>query len=100
VLRWDRRQLPCFTQWKNTGASADGYVTGLEPGTDYPNARRFERERNRVVRLEPGASHRAVLDVEILTSRTEVAALEREVAALQSRAPTVHSAPQPKYSPV
>ena len=100
ALRYDRRQLPCFTQWKNTAALEDGYVTGLEPGTNYPNVRRFERERGRVVRLERGSKHRCELEVEVCASRTEVAALEREIAALTPRTPVVHPRPQPRYSPV
>ena len=31
-LRWNKAQLPCFTQWKCTQPEPDGYVTGLEPG--------------------------------------------------------------------
>jgi hypothetical protein len=100
VLRFDRRQLPCFTQWKNTAAAADGYVTGLEPGTNFPNPRRFERERGRVVRLQPGASYTAILEAEIAATSDEVAAVEREVARLTPPSPVVHAKPQPKYSPV
>ena len=100
VLRFDRRQLPCFTQWKNTAAAADGYVTGLEPGTNFPNNRRFERERGRVVVLQPGASYRAGLEIEIASTRDEVAAVEREIALLAAPQPVVHAKPQPKYSPV
>src|SRR5262245_21763878 len=44
VLRWSRQELPCFTVWKNTAAIEDGYVTGLEPATNYPNFRSFERQ--------------------------------------------------------
>ena len=51
VLRFPDDQLPAFTLWKNTGGLRDGYVTGLEPGTNYPNARPFEQARNRVVTL-------------------------------------------------
>src|SRR5262249_43433773 len=29
-------QLPFFTQWKNTTAVEEGYLTGLEPGTGFP----------------------------------------------------------------
>ncbi len=36
VLRFRNDQLPAFTLWKNTGGLRDGYVTGLEPGTNYP----------------------------------------------------------------
>ncbi len=53
-LGFDKRQLPCFTLWKNTGALADGYVTGIEPATNYPNPRSFEGQQGRVVKLPPG----------------------------------------------
>ena len=50
LLRFNKKELPAFTQWKNTASLADGYVTGLEPATDYPNGKAFERskERNRI----------------------------------------------------
>ena len=51
VLEFRTDQLPAFTLWKNTAGLRDGYVTGLEPGTNYPNPRPFEQARNRVVRL-------------------------------------------------
>src|SRR5204863_439137 len=62
-LRYLKAQLPCFTVWKNTQAEADGYVTGLEPGTNYPNLKTFEREKGRVVKLAPGASYVARLEI-------------------------------------
>ncbi len=40
-LYWNVKQLPCFTLWKNETAEQDGYVTGLEPGTNFPNPRSF-----------------------------------------------------------
>lgn len=46
--------LPYFTQWKNTVGEADGYVTGLEPGTGFPNPRSFEEAKGRLVALAPG----------------------------------------------
>jgi hypothetical protein len=101
VLRYDKRQLPCFTQWKNTGALQDGYVTGLEPGTNFPNPRRFERERGRVLKIEPGKSYRCLLDVEICSTSDQVAAVERQIAALSASVqPTIHPKPHPRYSPV
>src|SRR5262249_21137454 len=54
VLRINRNELPCFTVWKNTGAVEDGYVTGLEPATNYPNFKSFEREQGRVRLLPAG----------------------------------------------
>ena len=29
------KELPYLTMWKNTGDVRDGYVTGIEPGTNY-----------------------------------------------------------------
>ena len=74
-------QLPCFTLWKNTAAIADGYVTGLEPGTGFPNPRQVEREAGRVPRLAPGETRCFALDFAIHDSRAQVAAA---VAAVQS----------------
>ena len=45
AVRFNRNDLPCFTVWKNTGAVEDGYVTGLEPATSYPNFKGFERKQ-------------------------------------------------------
>jgi hypothetical protein len=101
VLRFDKRQMPYFTQWKNTAALEDGYVTGLEPGTNFPNARKFERERGRVVKIKSGESYRCQLTIEICSTRAEVAAIEAEVRTLAgSMPPTIHATPQAKFSPV
>jgi hypothetical protein len=53
-LEFNLQQLPCFTLWKNTTAEKDGYVTGLEPGTNYPNPRSFEGQHRRFVKLNSG----------------------------------------------
>ena len=42
-LKFNQRQLPCFTLWKNTTAAEDGYVTGLEPGTNFSESAKFRR---------------------------------------------------------
>ena len=57
-ISWSLKELPYLTVWKNTGAAADGYVTGIEPGTNYPNNRSVEREAGRVPKLAPGESHK------------------------------------------
>ena len=56
AVRFNRNDLPCFTVWKNTGAVEDGYVTGLEPATNYPNFKGFERKQGRVRTLAAGRS--------------------------------------------
>lgn len=94
ALRFATAQLPCFTLWKQTGGLKDGYVTGLEPATNYPNPTPYEAERGRVVRLDPGASHVAETILEILDSPQAVADAEAEVKRLSGgQAPTIHSGP-------
>jgi len=100
AVRFDKRQLPCFSLWKNTAAVEDGYVTGLEPGTNYPNLKRFERERGRVIKLPAGGSYTAELSIEAVAGRSDVERLEREVAELQKQAERqVHRQPVEKWSP-
>jgi len=53
------RGLPCFTVWKCTQAVENGYVTGLEPATNFPNSRSFERKHGRVPVLKPGEVYTA-----------------------------------------
>jgi hypothetical protein len=94
----DRAQLPCYTLWKNTTTSPDGYATGLEPATNFPNRRTFEGQRGRVVRLQPGGRVRFALGLEIHAGPGEVAAAEKQVAALQAGTePRVFDKPQPDW---
>ena len=91
--------MPAFTQWKNTASVADGYVTGLEPATDYPNGKAFERAQGRLATMGPGESRRSELAIEVLDEAPAVAAVQAEIAQLQQRAERqVHSAPIAKYS--
>jgi hypothetical protein len=93
-LRFDRTELPAFTLWKNTGGLKSGYVTGLEPGTNYPNPKPFEQERGRVVTLPPGGTHVATTTLEVLASLDEVRRVEAEIREIQKQgAPTIHKAP-------
>jgi len=99
VLRFNKRELPAFTQWKNTAAESDGYVTGLEPATDFPNAKVFERERGRVVEMAPGETYRTALTMEVCDSASSVAKVADEIAALQKKGKrAVHREPIAKYS--
>jgi hypothetical protein len=94
ALRFRRDELPAFTLWKNTGGLKSGYVTGLEPGTNYPNPRPFEKQRGRVVTLPPGGSHTAVTTLEVLATRDDVARVEAEIREIQKQVtPTIHKGP-------
>ncbi len=99
LLRFSLKDFPCFTLWKNTAGTADGYVTGLEPATAYPNVRRFEREQKRVITLAGGESRTTEIRIETLESKKDVKAAEAEIAKLQKTAKgTVHPEPVPTLS--
>ncbi len=101
LVRFSLKDFPCFTLWKNTAGNADGYVTGLEPATSYPNTRRFEREKGRVLTLAGGESRATTLVVESLNTKKAVKAVEAEIKALQKTAKgTVHSQPIARFSDV
>jgi hypothetical protein len=98
-LSWRADTLPCFALWKNQGGLADGYVTGLEPATNFPNPRSFEEQQGRVVPLGPGQSVRFDLALEHLAGE-RLAAARAAIAALVAAPPQIHSSPRPGWSPV
>jgi len=95
ALRFDIRQMPCFTLWKCTQSLEDGYVTGLEPGVNFPNARAFEEAQGRVQTLAPGESALLETTLEVLGSAHEVAAVESEIQRIQEQggAAVIHRTP-------
>ena len=100
TMRWNKKQLPCFCQWKHTAGPSEGYVTGMEPATNYPNLKTFERERGRVLTLDAGQRYVIDLAMEIQETPEQVAAIEAEVAALMKQKKTiVHPQPIAKWSP-
>ncbi len=99
ALRFNRQELPCFTLWKNTAALEDGYVAGLEPGTNFPNFKSFERQQGRVPVLPPGGHWESSWSVEVHDSAAGVAGVLKEVVSLQSQAKVVvHRGPQGRFS--
>ncbi len=82
VVHFQTKTLPYFTQWKNTVAEADGYVTGLEPGTGFPNPRSFEEEKGRLVQLGPGESTEFRLKLEGVSDALRVQRMENEISDL------------------
>jgi hypothetical protein len=99
VLRFHKDQLPAFTLWKNTAGLRDGYVTGLEPGTNYPNPRPFEQARKRVVALPVDGHYVAETGLEVLASAEAVANVKAEIARIQSRVtPHVNQTPTEPFA--
>ncbi len=72
LMRWSTSSLPYLTIWKNTAALADGYVTGIEPGTGYPFNRRVERHFGRVPQLAAGESVAFELEYSLLSDSREI----------------------------
>ncbi len=71
-LALNTEELPCFSIWKYEASEEEGYVVGLEPGTNYPNPKPFERSRGRVPVLQPGESHSILLGFELMNTAEQV----------------------------
>jgi hypothetical protein len=101
ALRFSPDELPCFTVWKNTAGLEEGYVTGLEPATNFPNLKTFERAQGRVRKLPPGGRWECRLSLEVADSASAVGSLMAEVARIQALVPAVvHRSPQPHFSQI
>jgi hypothetical protein len=97
-LAFSLKELPYFTLWKNTAAEADGYVTGLEPGTNYPYNRRIERQFGRVPKLAPGEKYSATIDFGVHVGKDDVRRVADRITALQAGRKTTTD-PQPAKPP-
>ncbi|MEM7231948.1 MAG: aldose 1-epimerase family protein [Planctomycetota bacterium] len=95
-VTWSTSQLPYLTVWKNTTAEADGYVTGLEPGTNYPFNRSVERKAGRLPVLKPGVSRKFGLEFGIHTGKAAVTKAANKVKAIANGRPTKYHEAPPK----
>lgn len=95
------KDFPYFALWKNPAGMADGYVTGLEPATSYPNSRRFEREKGRVLNLAGGESRSTTFVLETLDTKKAIQAAEAEINKLQKAVkPKIHLKPIAHFSDI
>lgn len=100
VLRFSKQQMPWFILWKNPQPVSDGYVTGIEPATNLPNFRGFERQNGRVPILPPGGAYTTELVVELPENKEALARVTEDIRKLQGQgAPIVHRRPVPEFSP-
>ena len=81
-VRFDTSTLPYFIQWKNTGGQHDGYVTGLEPATNFPNRRSFEEAQGRVVKVPAGESVNYRLQLHLLNDSQQLFAFTDQLSSL------------------
>ncbi|MBN1852479.1 MAG: aldose 1-epimerase family protein [Pirellulales bacterium] len=99
AVRFNVRELPYFTLWKNQVAKADGYVIGIEPATNFPNPRSFESQQNRVIQLAAGATWSADVEIDWLLDSAKVAQLEGAIQSIQGATqPAIHHKPQAGWS--
>ncbi|MBN2580943.1 MAG: aldose 1-epimerase family protein [Pirellulales bacterium] len=99
AVKYNKNQLPYFTLWKNLQPAADGYVTGLEPATNYPHTPSIENRQGRVIVLQPGESHTSEITIEALPDAEAVSRAVRAVAEIQGQVvPEVSSQPNPQWS--
>ena len=98
---FEDRNDACFTQWKNPAGKADGYVTGLEPATSYPNSRKYERKKGRVINLKGGESRITTLVIDNLDTKKAIREVEAEIKQIQKTVKAkVHPNPISKFSDV
>lgn len=93
LMQFDTNGLPYMSLWKNEVTAKGGYVTGLEPGTGFPNPRPVERAAGRVPTLAGGESHHVHLVITALTSKTEVDAAANAICVLAVAPPVVSDLP-------
>ena len=101
TIEFSTAQLPAFTLWKNTAGEQDGYVTGLEPGTDYPNPRKFERYYDRVIKLAGGDTYATDLQFGLVSGADDVHELEESIGQIAEGQETdIQEMPDPEFCPM
>jgi len=80
-LKYDKAALPFFGQWK---MPAEGtYVTGLEPANCLVEGRVKDRREDRLEVLQPGQEKVYDLEIGLLTTADEVAAVADEIKGMK-----------------
>ncbi len=102
-VRFDTTTLPYFILWKNTAATNDGYVIGLEPATNLPNGRSFEATQGRVVSLGAGETKAFQLSLHPIVDRSMAQQFAAAIDSLSKTSsgqgkPTVYREPKTGWS--
>jgi hypothetical protein len=71
-IEYNKKQLPCLTNWQHWGPGE--YVTGIEPGTNYPVGQCKAKEQNKLIYLEPGERRSYELNISVLTDKEQIRA--------------------------
>ncbi|MDO4582561.1 MAG: aldose 1-epimerase family protein [Planctomycetia bacterium] len=86
-VAFNQNEFPHFCQWKCQHAREDGYVTGMEPATSFPNNHSFEKANGRVIELPPGEKRHFGLDFRFCITSNEVQEEIAKVAQIQALTP-------------
>jgi hypothetical protein len=97
-IAWSPKELPFFTIWKNTTSMKEGYVTGLEPGTNFSYNRRIERQAGRVQKLAANATHHSRLEFTVLSDEGQIRAAASAIETLQQTRKAVLETTPPDIS--
>lgn len=93
-IAYNVNALPAFSLWKNMDTDAQGYVTGMEPGTSFSYNRKFQRSLNLVPKIGPKETRDFKLTYTLLDSKAKVdAALKRIEDIQDGRKTTVSEQP-------
>lgn len=82
AIRFDTKQLPVLTLWKNTDTLKQGYVSGIEPGTSYAYPRQIERKQGRVKTLAADGRQSFDLEYRVLTTSEDVNDVDAEIKSI------------------
>ncbi len=97
ALTYSTREMPFLTLWKNTTAVEEGYVTGLEPGTNFPFNRSVERKAGRLAKLKPGETRTFTIEYAVHDTADSVRQAAARIQGILNGRPTqVDTEPLPR----
>ena len=86
--------LPYTVLWKYCNEMSDGYVTGLNPCSDFPNSRKSEREAGRVKKIKPGEEIQFGLKIAFTSSIGELKEMKKFIEENSGKKEII-----PEYNP-
>ncbi|MFH1739695.1 MAG: aldose 1-epimerase family protein [bacterium] len=77
VVRYRKKELPRFIQWKNMGATT--YVCGLEPANSLVMGRAYERKHGTLQSLRAGETREYRVEIGVLPDKAAIAEAESAI---------------------
>ena len=93
-IAYNVNALPAFSLWKNMDTDAQGYVTGMEPGTSFSYNRKYQRDLKLVPTIGPKERRDFILTYSLLDGKDKVDAALKRIDNIQNgRKTTVRETP-------